>query len=180
MDFSEVPIKGLLLVKQFRSQHFKLALLQLQCLFLYCLTIFLTLDLSKESIGFPDAELYGESFEKNYLKNFNYMAADGVTISSHIISFTVVLTDEPMSALCLQHYFGDHENLYISSSFFYFSFVIDNAKPTCLDCVNSNIYSFILSLLKLHGTFCFMNQMCCIYLILTKFVLVRYTNLFDF
>ena len=25
------------------------------------------------------------------------MAADGVTISSHIISFTVALTDEPMS-----------------------------------------------------------------------------------
>ena len=179
MDFSEVPIKGLLLVKQFRSQHFKLALLQLQCLFLYCLTIFLTLDLSKESIGFPDAELYGESFEKNYLKNFNYMAADGVTISSHIISFTVVLTDEPMSALCLQHYFGDHENLYISA-FFYFNFLIDNAKSNCLDCVNSNIYSCILSLLKLHVKFCFMNWKCYIYLALTKFVFVRYANLFDF
>ena len=78
MDFSEVPIKGLLLVKQFRSQHFKLALLQLQCLFLYCLTIFLTLDLSKESIGFPDAELYGESL---YTK----------TYTSLLLSFTLVL-----------------------------------------------------------------------------------------
>ena len=27
------------------------------------------------------------------------------------------------------------------------------AKPTCLDCVHSNIYSCILSLLKLQGTF---------------------------
>ena len=32
-----------------------------------------------------------------------------------------------------------------------------NAKPTCLDCVNSNIYSCILSLLKLQVTFWFMN-----------------------
>ena len=71
--------------------------------------------------------------------------------------YTVVITGEPMSALCLRHYFGYHENLYISCSFFYFSFVINNAKPTCFDCVNSNIYSCILSLLKLHGTFYFMN-----------------------
>ena len=40
------------------------------------------------------------------------------------------------------------------SSSFYFSFAIDNAKPTCLNCVNSNIYSWILSFFKLHGTFC--------------------------
>ena len=33
----------------------------------------------------------------------------------------------------------------MSSSLFYFSFVIENAKPNCLDCVNSNIYSCILS-----------------------------------
>ena len=97
-----------------------------------------------------------------------------------LVSFTVVITGEPMSALCLQHYFDGHENFYISSSSFYFSFVIDNAKPTYLDCVNSNICSFILSLLKLHGTFCFMNQMCYIYLILTKLLLVRSTNLFAF
>ena len=55
--------------------------------------------------------------------------------------------------LCLQHYFGDHEDLYIFSSLFCFSFVINNTKPTSLDCVNSNIYSCILSLLKLHRTF---------------------------
>ena len=89
-----------------------------------------------------------------------------------------VITGELVSALCLQQYFGDHKDLFISSSLFYFSFVIDNAKPTSLYCMN--IYSCILSLLKLQGTFCFMNQMCCIYLILTKSVLVRYTNLFDF
>ena len=45
--------------------------------------------------------------------------------------------------------------IYISSSLFYFSFFIDNMKPTCLYCVNSDIYSCILSLLKLHGTFSF-------------------------
>ena len=60
-------------------------------------------------------------------------------------------------ALCLWHYFGDHEDLYITSSLFYLSFVIDNAKPTSLDCENSNIYSCILQLLKLHETFWFMN-----------------------
>ena len=36
---------------------------------------------------------------------------------------------------------------------------------TCLRCVNSNIYSYILSSLKLSGTF-FMNEMRCIYFIL--------------
>ena len=51
----------------------------------------------------------------------------------------------------------DHEDLYISSSLFYFNFVIDDAKQTCLDCVNSNIYSCILSLLKLHRIFWFMK-----------------------
>ena len=40
---------------------------------------------------------------------------------------------------------------------FYFSFVIDNAKPACLDCVNSNIYSSILSFLKLHRSSWFTN-----------------------
>ena len=77
------------------------------------------------------------------------------------------------------HYFGDHEDLYISS-LFYFTFVIDNAKLTCFDCVNSNIYSCILSFLKLHRTFWVMNLMCCIYLVLTLFILMRYANLFYF
>ena len=72
-----------------------------------------------------------------------------MTISSHTISFTVVITVDPMSVLFLYHYFGDHENLYIPSSFFYFSYVIDNAKPACLNCGNNNIYSFILSLLNI-------------------------------
>ena len=47
-------------------------------------------------------------------------------------------------------------NIYISSSLFQFSFVIE-AKPIFLECVNSNIYSCILSFLKLHQTFWFMN-----------------------
>ena len=54
-----------------------------------------------------------------------------------------LITGEPVSVI-----FGDHEDLYISY-LFCFSFAIDNAKPTCLDLVNSNIYSCILSLLKL-------------------------------
>ena len=53
--------------------------------------------------------------------------------------------------------FCDHEGLYFASSLFYFSFAIDNAKAICLDCLNSNIYSCMFSLLKLHGTFWFMN-----------------------
>ena len=44
--------------------------------------------------------------------------------------------------LCLEHYFGDHEDLYICS------YLFNNAKTTSFDCVNSNIYSCILSLLK--------------------------------
>ena len=36
---------------------------------------------------------------------------------------------------------------------YFFSFVIDNAKPACLDCVNSNIYSCILWFLKWHWSF---------------------------
>ena len=62
----------------------------------------------------------------------------------------LLITAEPVS--CLQRYFGDHEDLYISF-LFHFSLVTDNAKPACLDCVNSNIYSCILSLLKLHRNF---------------------------
>ena len=63
---------------------------------------------------------------------------------------------------------------------FYFSFFIDNAKPTGLDCVNSNFYSSIFSLWKLHRTFCFMNLMFCMHLILKKIVLMKYKNLFEF
>ena len=82
--------------------------------------------------------------------------------------------------LCLWHYFDYPEDLHISSSLFYYRFVIDTAKPTSLVCVNSNIYSCILPLLKLGGTFWFMTWLCCIYLILTYFVLMKYANLFDF
>ena len=45
----------------------------------------------------------------------------------------------------------------IAFSLFYFSFVIDHAKPTFLHCENSSICSCILALLKLHQTFSFMN-----------------------
>ena len=60
---------------------------------------------------------------------------------------TAVITGELVSAFMY---------IYISS-LFYFSFFNDNAKPTCLNFMNSNIYSCILPLLKLHLTFCFMN-----------------------
>ena len=51
--------------------------------------------------------------------------------------------------------------------FFIFSFVIGNAKPTCLDCVNNNIYSGIYLLQNLHGT-------------LWHWRSLRYANLFRF
>ena len=41
--------------------------------------------------------------------------------------------------------------IYIYFFLFYFIIVIDDVKPTYLDSVNSNIYSCILSLLKLYG-----------------------------
>ena len=81
--------------------------------------------------------------------------------------FLEPITVEPVSATVSIGLFWWSRRLYISSSLFYFIFVVDNAKPTCLDCVNSNIYSCILSLLKLHGRFWFMNYMCCICFILT-------------
>ena len=63
---------------------------------------FFTLDLLKESIEVPDAELYGESFEKNlFEKTQIFHKTFGVTINSHIICFTVVITGVPMSALFL-------------------------------------------------------------------------------
>ena len=40
----------------------------------------------------------------------------------------------------LQHFFGDHEDLYISASLFYFSFVINNAKPHWNITLNILIY----------------------------------------
>ena len=58
--------------------------------------------------------------------------------------------------LCLWHYFDVNKDLYIFS-LFYFSFITDNAKPTGLDCVSSNICSCILSLLKLSRTFWLTN-----------------------
>ena len=45
----------------------------------------------------------------------------------------------------------------ISSSLLYFRFLTDNAKLISLDCVNRNIYSYIVSLLTLRRTFWFMN-----------------------
>ena len=63
---------------------------------------FFTLDLflrgtRKESIGFPDAELYAESFEKKSLKKSNIQEARqtlkiiGVAINSHITYFWFLL-----------------------------------------------------------------------------------------
>ena len=163
----------------------------------------------KESIEFPDAEPYAESFEKqsNILEICLILKILGVAISSYIIyirflpisghfqttrgikisRFTAVIGEDfnyyyclkrkdfysrskkiliPLQLLvsrcqhlCQKHYFYDHKDLYISSSLFYFSFVIINTKTktTCLNCVNGNIYSYILSLLKFFGTFSFMN-----------------------
>ena len=60
-----------------------------------------------------------------------------------------MITGEPVSATMSIALF------WWSSAFIYFfffillQFFIDNVKPASLDCVNSNIYSYILSLLKL-------------------------------
>ena len=91
----------------------------------------------------------------NWGKKFYSVISKGKIFRADRKKSFAVIVGEPVSALFLQHYFVDHEGLFISSSLFYFSFVIDNGKPTYLDCVN--IYSCIVSLLKLQGTFCFMN-----------------------
>ena len=61
-------------------------------------------------------------------------------ISNYVYSTIYVITKIYISLLC-----------FTSVSF------NDNAKPTYLDCANSNICNYILPLLKLHCTFCFMN-----------------------
>ena len=66
------------------------------------------------------------------------------------------VTGELVSATMSIALFRWSQNLYISC-LFYYSFINDNAKPTSLNCVNSNICSFILPYLKLHGIMCFMN-----------------------
>ena len=124
-----------------------------------------------ERIGFPEAGLYAKSFEKkNLLKKTKYCRSSpscNWRIFLIISKGKIFRADQKRNPYIVNnwragvskytiHYFGDHKDFYISS-LFYFSFVIDNAKPTCLDCVNSNIYSCLLSLLKLHGAFWFMN-----------------------
>ena len=90
---------------------------------------------------------WGENFRLSQKKIFlepigkspyivNYLWAG---VSNYVYSIILVIT-----------------KIYISSSLFHLSFIIE-AKPAFLDCVNSNIYSCILSLLKLHETFRFMN-----------------------
>ena len=54
--------------------------------------------------------------------------------NSHFVSFT----GEPVSAIMSTTLFQWSQRF--TYFFFIFSFVIDNAKPTCLDCVSNNIY----------------------------------------
>ena len=90
---------------------------------------------------------WGENFRSSQKKIFlepigkspyivNYLWAG---VSNYVYSIILVIT-----------------KIYISSSLFHFSFNIET-KPIFLDCVNSNIYRCILSLLKLHETVWFMN-----------------------
>ena len=80
--------------------------------------------------------------------------------------YFVINTGQPVSATkSITLFWWSRRFIYFF--LFYFSIVIDNAKPTYFDSVNSNIYSFILSLLKLYGIFSFMRWMHCIYLTLT-------------
>ena len=80
--------------------------------------------------------------------------------------FLVINTGEPVSAtMSVTLFWWSRRFRYFFLS--YLSIVIDNAKPVYLDSVNSNIYSRILSLLKLYGIFSFMKWMYCIYLTLT-------------
>ena len=100
---------------------------------------------------------YGGSFDHLKRKSYKSWSKN---------PYFVINTGQPVSAtksitLCWW------SRRFIYFFLFYFSIVIDNAKPTYFDSVNSNIYSFILSLLKLYGIFSFMRWMHCIYLTLT-------------
>ena len=87
-----------------------------------------------EKFRLSQKERFLEPIEKSpYIVNYLWAG-----ISSYVYSIILVIT-----------------KFYTSSSLFHFSFVIE-AKAALLDCVNSNIYSCILSLLKLHWSFCFM------------------------
>ena len=86
---------------------------------------------------------------------FDYLERKGFWSRSKKILFFVIITGEPVSAtISIALFQWSQRFIYF---FFIFSFVIDNAKLTCLDCVSNNIYSGILLLLNLHGTLCFMT-----------------------
>ena len=88
-----------------------------------------------ENFLLSQMERFLEPIEKSpYIVNYLWAG-----VGSYVYSIILVIT-----------------KIYIPSSLFHFSFVIE-AEPTFLDCMNSNIYSCILSLLKLHKTFWFMN-----------------------
>ena len=88
-----------------------------------------------EKFRLSQKERFLELIEKSpYIVNYLWPG-----ISSYVYSIILVIT-----------------KIYTSSSLFHFSFVLE-AKATLLDCVNSNIYSCILSLLKLHEAFWFLN-----------------------
>ena len=90
----------------------------------------------------------------NWGENFRLSQKENVLDPEKVL--ILLITCELVSATMSIALFRDHKDLYISSSLFYSSFVIET-KPTFLDCVNRNIYSCILSLLKLRKTFWFMN-----------------------
>ena len=95
-------------------------------------------------------------------------------------SFFVINTGEPVSATMsitlfwlsrryIYIYIYIYIYVYIYFFLFYFIIVIDDVKPTYLDSVNSNIYSCILSLLKLYGIVSLMKWIYCIYANLFNF-----------
>ena len=79
--------------------------------------------------------------------------------------------------LCLKHCFCDDGNLYISLYFTSVSLLIMRSQSASIAWAVKSTAAFCRC--SSYGTFCFMNWMCCIYLILAWFVLMRYANLFE-
>ena len=87
------------------------------------------------------------SIEHLYKNDWNTGSATFPEIGFPSIS---VITDELVSEIMFKALFLWWRK-FIYFPLFYFSFVIDNAKPKCLHCVSSKIYSCILSLFKLRN-----------------------------
>ena len=109
----------------------------------------------KTKISWFEAEKLVVTGETNF---FSWLSQKERTLKQ--IEKNAYIVNYWSTKLCLCHYVYSTILVITMICIFlllYFTFVIDNLKPTSLDCVNNNIYSCILSLLNCTETFWFMH-----------------------